>query len=105
MSVAPTIVRDRIDDIQALCREHNVSRLELFGSALTDRFKVDDSDLDFLVEFVPVSPANRANAYFNMLAGLQDIFHRKIDLVETAAITNPYFKKSVNETRTVLYAA
>ena len=46
-----------------------------------------------------------AKAYFGMLFGLEDLFHRKIDLVETPAVSNPYFLNSINQNRTVLYAA
>lgn len=39
-----------MDQITEICRANGVSRLFLFGSALTDRFRID-SDLDLLVEF------------------------------------------------------
>jgi predicted nucleotidyltransferase len=105
MSAAPTVVSEQIDAIVRLCRDHHVARLELFGSAASGRFNLSDSDLDFLVEFLPLSPADRANAYFGLLAELQDVFGRDIDLVEAAAVTNPYFKQSVDACRTLLYAA
>ena len=81
------------------------ARLELFGSAATERFDVAHSDVDFLVEFSPLRPADRANAYFGLLADLQDLFQRDIDLVESEAVTNPYFKRFVDAQRTVVYAA
>jgi predicted nucleotidyltransferase len=105
MSMAPAIVGEQLDAIGRLCRDHHVSRLELFGSAASGRFNLADSDLDFLVEFLPLSPADRARAYFGMLAALQDLFGRDVDLVEAAAITNPYFKQSIDAHRTLLYAA
>jgi predicted nucleotidyltransferase len=79
--------------------------LELFGSAANGRFDATASDLDFLVEFEPLSPADRADAYFGLLAALQDLFQRDIDLVEAEAINNPYFRQTVQAGRTVLYAA
>ncbi len=39
-------------EIEALCREHHIRRLALFGSALRDDFSAD-SDVDVLVEFEP----------------------------------------------------
>ena len=45
------------------------------------------------------------NTYFGLLEALQSLFGRPVDLVMTRAIKNPYFLKSVNQTRTVLYAA
>jgi len=42
--------------IDALCQRHHVRRLELFGSAATGRVG-PDSDVDFLVDFVPLGGA------------------------------------------------
>ena len=90
----------------ALCHRFNVRRLELFGSAATGAaFQDADSDFDFLVEFLPLTPGTHADAYFGLLAALEDLFGRPVDLVMTRAITNPYFLESVNRSRTVLYAA
>jgi uncharacterized protein len=38
--------------LAALCKAHNILRLSLFGSALTDGF-TEKSDIDVLVEFQP----------------------------------------------------
>jgi len=92
--------------LRELCQRFKVERLELFGSAATaQRFRSEDSDLDFLVEFLPLAPGTHADAYFGLLAALEDLSQRPVDLVMTRAITNPYFLESVNRTRTVLYAA
>src|SRR6266700_4802032 len=42
------------DALAALCRAHGIRRLSLFGSVLKGVFR-PDSDVDFLVEFVPGS--------------------------------------------------
>ena len=93
------------EELTQLCNRFHVSRLELFGSAATGRFEEGASDLDFLVDFAPMPPPEHAEAYFGLLEALQDLFQRPIDLVETGAIRNPYFKASVDETRVLLYAA
>jgi predicted nucleotidyltransferase len=82
-----------------------VRTLELFGSAAKGTFEPERSDLDFLVDFLPLEPGPHAKAYFGLLFGLEDLFCRKIDLVETGAIENPFFLKTVNESRKLLYAA
>ena len=105
MPAAPTIIDRQLKTIHQLCHENQVARLELFGSAADGTFDLANSDVDFLVEFQPLSPADRADAYFSLLAELQDLFQRDIDLVESEAITNPYFKQLVDAQRTVLYAA
>jgi predicted nucleotidyltransferase len=82
-----------------------VRRLELFGSGVAGPFDESCSDLDFLVEFDVLTPVERADAYFQLLASLQDLFHRDVDLVEAEAVQNPYFAQAVNSGRMVLYAA
>lgn len=91
--------------LEQLCRRFHVRRLMLFGSAATDEFEPGRSDLDFLVEFEPLAPPQHADAYFGLLLGLEDLFRRKIDLVEEGASENPYFLRAVEQTRALLYAA
>ena len=49
--------------------------------------------------------SGRADAYFDLLFGLQELFGRQVDLVMRSAIVNPYFRESVEESRELLYAA
>jgi predicted nucleotidyltransferase len=102
--IAP-ILNAKLDDVIEMCRQHHVARMELFGSAAKGEFDSVRSDLDFLVEFEALGPVERADAYFGLLAGLQDLFERDVDLVEAGAVNNPFFRRSIEETRTVLYAA
>lgn len=100
------LIEDNRGPIERLCLQYRVQRLELFGSALTDEnFDPGKSDLDFLVEFLPLQPGQHANSYFGLLEALQDLFGRHIDLVEAKAIRNPYFLESVNRNRKEIYAA
>lgn len=80
-------------------------RLEVFGSAADGTFNEESSDLDFLVEFAPLSPAEHYDSYFGLWEDLKKLFARKIDLVEAGAMRNPYFIDSVNESRKAVYAA
>jgi len=105
MSATASIIEEHLDEIRALCRTYRVERLELFGSAANGQFDEGRSDLDFLVTFALLSPSDRADAYFGLLAALQDLFGREVDLVESQAIDNPYFQQSVEAGRRVLYAA
>jgi hypothetical protein len=93
------------DRLEALCRRFQVRRLTLFGSAATGEFEAGRSDLDFLVEFQTLAPAQHADAYFGLLLELEDLFQRKIDLVEEGASENPYFLSAVEQSRALLYAA
>ncbi len=91
--------------MEQLCRKHRVKTLELFGSATQQDFDPPRSDLDFLVEYLPLPQGEHARAFFGLLHDLEDLFHRKIDLVMTRAIRDPYFLHGVNETRRVVYGA
>jgi len=92
-------------DLEALCHEHGVERLALFGSAVTGGFRANSSDLDFLVEFRPPLASGYADRYFGLLEGLQNIFRRPVDLVVESAIRNPYFREAVDRNKALLYAA
>jgi predicted nucleotidyltransferase len=91
--------------IHEICRRHRVRRLDLFGSAATGRFRPGESDFDFLVEFEPMPPGGYADAYFGLLEALTELLGRPVDLVVAPANRNPYFRESVEETRTPLVAA
>jgi predicted nucleotidyltransferase len=104
VSTVSSIISDHLDAVRQLCRQYHVARLELFGSAARGEFDPARSDLDFLVDFASLPPADRADAYFGLLAGLQDLFQQEIDLVEVQAVDNPYLKQSMDAARTVLYA-
>lgn len=97
-------IRSKKAEIELLCKRFGVRTLELFGSAANGNFR-EDSDLDFLVEFIDQRVEGYFNRYFGLLEGLQDLFGRKVDLVVPSAITNPYFQRSVDESRVPLYAA
>lgn len=96
---------DRRDLVAALCRQHGVRRLALFGSATTDRFDPATSDFDFAVEFAEMSPSDHARNYFELLEQLESGLQRKVDLVELDAVTNPYFRAELLANMIPLYAA
>ena len=91
--------------IQELCRRFCVRRLDLFGSAVRGGFDPARSDLDFLVEFEPMSPGEYAEAFFGLREHLESLFGRPIDLVTSSSVRNPYFKAGIEQAREQLYAA
>jgi uncharacterized protein len=99
------LIHKHRQELQQLCRRHHVKTLELFGSAADGTFDPARSDLDFLLEFLPAAAALPFHGYFDLKEALEALFHRKVDLVMPAAIRNPYFRKAVDQQRTVLYAA
>lgn len=91
-------------DVAELCRRVGASRLDVFGSAARGDFDPDASDLDFLVEFEALPPAQYAAAYFALKEGLEALFARPVDLVTSSGLGNPYFRDRVLAERRVLYA-
>ena len=99
----PEIVERRAE-LEALCRQFAVRRLEVFGSAVTGAFRYEDSDLDFLVEFQARAGPGYADRYFGLRVSLEQVFGRPIDLVVDAAVTNPYFREAIDRSKALLYA-
>lgn len=88
--------------VQRLCEACGVLRLEIFGSATEERFDPACSDLDFLVSFREGSTA--LDNYLRLAEGLEGLLGRPVDLVIDRSIRNPYFRKTVDATRTLIYA-
>ena len=103
--MAHELVAAKLSEIQDLCRRFGVLRLDLFGSAADGSFDPDRSDIDVLVEFDLRSERDHFADYFGLKEGLEALFDRPVDVVSVTAIVNPYFRRSVMETRELLYAA
>jgi len=99
------LIDDKQNELKDLCIRFGVKTLAVFGSAAQGEGFTDQSDLDFLVEFLPTSPADHADVYFGLLNALKELFGRGIDLLEVKAIDNPYLLESINQHRVELYAA
>ena len=99
------ILSQSSESLRQLCNRFEVERLDLFGSAARDDFDPKSSDLDFQVLFQRNGTVNAADRYLGLLAGLEDLFQREIDLVDVAAARNPYFMAEALKHRVMLYAA
>jgi predicted nucleotidyltransferase len=100
------LVQEKMKELRELCVKFSVQRLDVFGSAADETGTLPDtSDIDFLVEYLPLKEDQYADAYFGLLFALEGLFDRSVDLVMTQAIRNPYFRESVEQSRKLLYAA
>ena len=99
------VLENNLRAIAEVCVRHGVVRLDAFGSALRDDFRPDESDLDLLVEFAPMEPYARVDAYFGMLEELRALLGLEVDLVMAGAVKNPYIARDIERTRRMLYAA
>ncbi len=100
-----SLIQSKLGELAAICRQRHVRRLALFGSAAGEHFEPASSDLDLLVEFEPLAPAEHAESYFGLQEDLERLLGIPVDLVEPGPIRNPYFKRAVEKTHVQLYAA
>lgn len=88
------------EKISEFCREHNIRRLSVFGSALGDDFG-KDSDIDILVEF----ETGAVPGFFRLME-MQDeltkLVGRKVD-IRTPGDLSRYFRGEMLEAAEVLY--
>ena len=101
-----TLIEDRRGAIETACKRHGVACLHVFGSALRDDFSPEGhSDVDLLVEFGPMVPYARVDAYFELLDELRAILSVEVDLVVAGAVKNRYIAQDIERTKQMLYAA
>jgi predicted nucleotidyltransferase len=90
--------------IARACERQGVARLRVFGSAVTDRFVPERSDIDFLVDFLPEVHDLLGN-YLALKEELEQVLGRQVDLVMSDAVENPYFAAEALRTAQDVYAA
>lgn len=97
-------IDQHLDAVAALCRQAGARRLDAFGSAVRADFNPATSDIDLLVEFDDLPPAQYADAYFGLKQSLEALFGRQVDLITEASLENPYFRERVQAERQAIYA-
>lgn len=90
--------------IARIAARRNVRRLRVFGSALSEHFDHERSDVDILVNFLP-DIHDPFDAYFGLKEDLEELFGRPVDLVVEGAVRNPYFRAKAFGQARELYAA
>lgn len=99
------VLEDKREAIAEACARFGVARLDAFGSALRDDFRLGESDVDLLVEFRPMDPFALVDAYFGLLDELRELLATDVDLVMSDAIKNRYIAANVERTKQAVYAA
>ena len=91
--------------IATLCAKHHVRRLDVFGSATGASFDPQHSDVDFLVEFAQLPPAQYFEHFFDLQEELAALLARPVDLLVERAVRNPHFLESLRRSREPLFTA
>ena len=91
------------DGIDEFCKKWHVLEFSLFGSVLRDDFR-EDSDIDVLVEFENDSRYSLFDLV-DMQEQLRELFGREVDILEKAAMRNPFRKHSILNSRRIIYVS
>jgi uncharacterized protein len=98
-----SIIKNNIVEIKRLLNQYKVKRAYAFGSVCTDKFN-EQSDIDLIITFQDnMEPIERGENWWTLLYALQNLFKREVDLVAEDTLRNPYFIKSVNERKELIY--
>ena len=90
------------NEVRQLCESNKVKSLFAFGSVNTERFNAD-SDIDFVVDIEDNDPLSYSDKYFDLKLQLEQLFKRKIVLLEQKTIRNPYLKARIDQTKVRVY--
>lgn len=90
------------NQIKQICDALPVKRLGLFGSVLNKKFTTE-SDIDVLVLFDEKQEIDLFDNYFKLKEKLEEVFNRQVDLVIEKNFENPFFKKSIEQSREIIY--
>lgn len=91
-----------LNDVKQLCDSYKVRSLFAFGSVTTERFNAN-SDIDFIVDIADDDLLSYSDKYFDLMSRLEELFKRKIDLLEHKTIINPYLKARIDQTKVLVY--
>jgi predicted nucleotidyltransferase len=95
-------IESHINTIKSLCKLHKVKSLYAFGSVLTEKF-TSESDVDLVVDFENIDVLNYGDNYYSLKFSLEDILKRNVDLLEKKALRNPYFIKTLDQNKKLIY--
>jgi uncharacterized protein len=96
------IIKKHINELISLCEKYHVAELYVFGSVVSKKL-TKDSDIDFLVRFSGVEPLDYFDNYMDFKGKLENLFSRKVDLLEIQTIKNPVLKQVVDRNKIKIY--
>ncbi|OGI08330.1 MAG: hypothetical protein A2Y40_09165 [Candidatus Margulisbacteria bacterium GWF2_35_9] len=97
-------IQEYQDSINIICRKYPIKKLDLFGSALTDKFDKHTSDIDLLVSYHNCDEeTDYFDLYLNFKTEMEELFKKKIDLVVDKQFNNPVFSNSIKNGKRVIY--
>jgi len=97
------ITPEQMEKVVELCAQYDVVKLELFGSAATDAFDPERSDLDLIGTFADAEERGYARRYLHFAEAMEKLFGRRVDLLTDWPIRNPFLQREVDQTRRTIF--
>lgn len=96
-------IQAKLFDFSTLCKLYNVKNLYALGSAVTDNFDEETSDIDLLIEIEEYDPVERGEKLLAIWDNLEKFFQRKVDLLTESSLKNPVLRKNIKATKILIY--
>lgn len=96
-------IQAKLIDFTTLCKLYNVKNLYAFGSATTDQFDKNSSDIDLLIEIEENDPLERGEKLLAIWDELEEFFQTKVDLLTQSSLKNPILRKNIDATKILIY--
>lgn len=97
------LIQNKLNDINRLMKQYHIKRAYLFGSSVKDTFN-ETSDIDVLVDVDDnIEPVTLGGYLWDLQFDLEKLLDRKVDLLTSRSLKNPYFINEVNATKLLIY--
>jgi predicted nucleotidyltransferase len=96
-------IRTKLSEFLILCKSHKVKNIYAFGSAVTENFDDEISDIDLLVEIDSNDPIERGENLMSIWDKFETFFQKKVDLLTNSSIKNPILRKNIDATKILIY--
>jgi len=98
------LIEENIDKIREYCDELGIKEMYAFGSSVKSGTE-EESELSFFITFKDLAFNNYVDSYFELRELLEELLQKPVDLVTEKSLSNPNFKKAINETKQLIYPA
>ena len=103
-TLAP-FIQTRIEALRDICRRRHVRCLDAFGAVTNGKFDPETSDIEFLIDILPLPTGQRFTTYFALKDEVEELFGREVQLMEDREFENPHVRALVDETRVKIFEA
>lgn len=94
-------VREHREDIVRLCREHGITRLSLFGSAVKGGWRPGESDVDVLID-LEYGPGV-GGRFMRFASSLERLLGVRVDITTERSVSSEEFRDELRRTAVTIY--